>query len=74
LTLNLGAGPKDLESLRSHVTSRFLADNDTSLLESEDSNYVNKYKEETEDKGVKHKGVKVVDFDKGSNRDRSDNK
>jgi hypothetical protein len=35
------------------MTLRFLANNDTSLLELKDSDYVNKYKEETEDKDIK---------------------
>jgi hypothetical protein len=53
------------------MTLRFLTNNDTSLLESEDSNYINKYKEETEDEDVEHKDIKVMDFDKGLNKDRS---
>jgi len=53
------------------MTSRFLADDDTSLLELEDSDYVDEYEEETEDEDVKRKGVKVVDFDKGLDRDGS---
>jgi hypothetical protein len=54
------------------MTLRFLANNDTSLLELKDSDYVNKYKEETEDKDIKRKGVKVMDFNKGFNGDGLD--
>jgi hypothetical protein len=68
-TIDLWVGPK---GLRSRMTSRFLADDDTSLSESEDSDYVDEYKEETEDEDVERKGVKVVDFDKGLDGDGSD--
>jgi hypothetical protein len=54
------------------MTLRFLADNDTLLLKLKDNNYINKYKEETEDKDIKRKGIKVIDFDKGFNKDGSD--
>jgi hypothetical protein len=63
-TVDLWAGPKYLESLRS-VTSKFLTDDDTSPSESEDSDYVDEYEEETEDECVERKDVKVVDFDEG---------
>jgi hypothetical protein len=53
------------------VTLRFLANNNTSLLELEDSNYINNYKDETEDNSIKYKDIKVMDFNKGINRDRS---
>jgi len=42
------------------------------LLKSKDSNYVDKYKEETEDKDIKCKGLKVINFNKGLNKDKSD--
>ena len=42
------------------------------LLKLKDNNYIDKYKEETEDEDVKYKGIKVIDFDKGLNRDKSD--
>jgi hypothetical protein len=42
------------------------------LLKLKDNNYIDKYKEETEDEDVKCKGIKVIDFNKGLNRDKSD--
>lgn len=66
-TADLWASLKDLKSIESHMTLRFLADDDTSLLESEDSDYVDKYEEETEDESVR-----AIDFDKDINRDGSD--
>jgi len=68
-TIDLWVGPK---GLRSRMTSRFLADDDTSPSESEDSDYVDEYEEETEDEDVERKGLKVVDFDKGLDGDGSD--
>jgi len=51
------------------VTSKLLVDNDTSLSESEDSDYVDEYKEETEDKVAELKDLKIVDCDESINRD-----
>ena len=52
------------------MTLKFLANNDTSLSELKDSNYTNKYKEETEDKDIKYKSIKVINFNKGFNKDK----
>ena len=41
------------------------------LLESENNNYVNKYRKETKDKGIKYKGIKIIDFNKSINKDKS---
>jgi len=51
------------------MTLKLLVDDNTSLSELKDSNYVDKYKEETEDKVAKRKDLKIVDFDKSINRD-----
>jgi rRNA biogenesis protein RRP5 len=65
-TVDLWAGPKDL---RSSVTSKVLVDDDTSPSESEDSDYVDEYEEETEDEGVEGKDMKIVDFDESIDGD-----
>jgi hypothetical protein len=56
------------------VTSRFLANNNTLLLELKDNNYVDKYKEETKDKGIKYKDIKVINFNKSINKNKFNKK
>ena len=51
------------------MTLKLLVDDNTSLSESKDNNYVDKYKEETEDEVAKRKDLKIVDFDKSINGD-----
>ena len=61
-TVDLWAGPKDPESLTRRAASWFPTDDDTSSLESNDSDYVDE-EVETDDEGVERKGVKFVLFD-----------
>jgi hypothetical protein len=68
-TVDLWAG---LKGFRSYVTLRFLADDNTLLSESEDSDYVDEYEEESENEGVEFRAVEVVDCDEGINRDGSE--
>ena len=42
------------------------------LLKLKDNNYIDKYKKETKDKDIKYKGIKVINFNKGINRDGFD--
>ena len=42
------------------------------LLKLKDNNYIDKYKKETKDKDIKYKGIKVINFNKGLNRDGFD--
>jgi hypothetical protein len=55
------------------VTLKLLVDDNTSLLELKDSNYVNKYKKETKDKVVKLKDLKIVNCDKSIDKGLSVN-
>jgi hypothetical protein len=54
------------------VTLKPLVDKDTLLSELKDNNYVNKYKEETEDKIAKLKDLKIVNCNKSINRDNKE--
>ena len=42
------------------------------LLKLKDNNYIDKYKKETKDKDIKYKSIKVINFEKGFNKDKSD--
>jgi len=42
------------------------------ILKLKDNNYIDKYKKETKDKDIKYKGIKVINFNKGLNRDGFD--
>jgi hypothetical protein len=54
------------------MTLKLLVDNNTSLSELEDNNYIDKYKEETEDKVAKCKDLKIVNFNKSINKDNKE--
>jgi hypothetical protein len=54
------------------MTLKPLVNKDTSLSELKDSNYIDKYKEETEDKIAKLKDLKIINCNKSINRDNKE--